>query len=348
MKDAVKFSIIVPVYKAEAYLDECIKSVLGQSYQNFELILIDDGSPDNSGAICDSYAKSDSRLRVLHKPNSGAFHSRCCGLEMVTGDYVLFLDSDDYIDKGSLEMLSGYIAQYGADCIIYGLKWLKESGTEEIICHEAYQNRLITDKAEVFRLVMCDGIYNSLCRKCVRASCFRGRDFSACYHIRRGEDRIQSEEILENAASFLFIPETPYFYRVNPGSVTHDLNMDGYRASFVVEQRSVALIERLGLFTEEDYDRLRNHLLDAQVIELKRLSRHCSSNWEVVKAIDSIRSHSFFESFLSPGYRVCSDIPGITISRGLRRRLNSLLVTLLGLRQYGLIIFICRHVFKAR
>ena len=90
------------------------------------------------------------------------------------------------------------------------------------------------------------------------------------------------------------------------------------------------------------------HLLDAQVIELKRLSRHCSSNREAVKAIDSIRSHSFFESFLSPGYRVCSDIPGITISRGLRRRLNSLLVTLLGLRQYGLIIFICRHVFKAR
>ena len=245
-------------------------------------------------------------------------------------------------------MLSGYIAQYNADCIIYGLNWLKPEGVERIICHEAYQNRLITDKAEVFRLVMCDGIYNSLCRKCVRSSCFRGQDFSDCYHIRQGEDRIQSEEILENAESFLFIPETPYFYRVNPSSVTHDLNMDGYRANFTVEQRSVDLIKKLGIFDAEDFDRLRNYILDDQVIELKRISRYCSNSREAYSAMDNIRSHSFFESFLSPGYRSCSDIPGINISRGIRRRLNSLLIVLLRCRLYSLVIFICRHIFKAR
>ena len=88
-------SIIIPVYKAEAYLDNCMKSVLNQSYRNLEVILVDDGSPDHSGALCDRYAEEDSRVRVIHKKNGGAADARNCGLDVASGEYVAFVDSDD-------------------------------------------------------------------------------------------------------------------------------------------------------------------------------------------------------------------------------------------------------------
>jgi len=344
----VKFSILVPVYNVEAYIRECVDSVLQQSYPNFELILVDDGSPDNSGSICDDYAVRDNRIRVFHKPNGGLMHTRRFALEKALGDYIVFLDSDDYLALNTLEVLRKNIDSFGADCIIYGLSWLHPDGIQNFPGPEAYFNRLITDKAEILQIVMCNNLYNSLCRKCVRASCFKNMDFSNCYHIRRGEDRVQTEEILENAESFLFIPDILYCYRVNPSSITHNLNLDGYKADFEVQQRSVEFFNKFDFCTAEDFNRLRNSFLDELVIELKRLSRYCSSTAESCRAMESIRKHGFYENFLSLGYRSCRSIPGINSSRGIRRWLNSLIIFLLSHRLYSLVIFICRHVFKAR
>lgn len=92
----MKFSIIIPVYKVEQYLDECVRSVLCQTYPDFEVILVDDGSPDNCPAMCDGYAAEDSRVKVIHKTNGGLSDARNAGLKIATGDYVAFLDSDDY------------------------------------------------------------------------------------------------------------------------------------------------------------------------------------------------------------------------------------------------------------
>lgn len=348
MKTDIKFSILVPVYKAEDYIVECIQSVLEQSYQNFELILVDDGSPDRSGTICDEYAAKDERIKVFHKANGGALQSRCFAVEKACGDYIVFLDSDDFLYGNALEVLHSRIAETGADCIFYGISWIKPEGTLHWPCHKFYCNRLICDKAEVLRPVMCDGTYNSICRKCVKASCFKGRDLSRMYHIRRGEDRLQSEEILENAESFLFIPDCLYFYRTNPGSVTQEQNYDGFRADFTVEESGHALLERLGLFTEEDYNRLRNHLLDALAVELKRISRYCSTGAERRASFDSIVTAPYFRRFLAIGYKSCSYVPDTYLSAGIRRHLNALLFILLKLRLYGPLSFVCRHVFKAR
>ena len=95
-------SVITPIYKAERFLDKCISSVLTQSYTNFELLLIDDGSPDNSGAICDKYAKNDSRIKVFHKKNGGVSSARNYGLDLAQGEFILFLDSDDYLSQDAL------------------------------------------------------------------------------------------------------------------------------------------------------------------------------------------------------------------------------------------------------
>lgn len=101
----VKYSVIVPVYKVEAVLPRCIESILNQTVPDFELILIDDGSPDRSGAICDEYAEKDERIRVIHQQNGGVSRARNAGLDAAQGQYVVFVDSDDYINKEFLEIL---------------------------------------------------------------------------------------------------------------------------------------------------------------------------------------------------------------------------------------------------
>ena len=92
-----KISVIVPVYKAEKFLSNCIKSILNQTYHDLEVILVDDGSPDSSGQICEEYAKKDNRIKVIHQKNAGVAAARNVGLDLATGDYITFVDSDDYI-----------------------------------------------------------------------------------------------------------------------------------------------------------------------------------------------------------------------------------------------------------
>lgn len=111
-------SVIVPVYKAEKYLDECIQSVLSQTYSDFELILVDDGSPDKSGKICDRYAKEDSRIKVFHQQNGGVCRARNMGLDALGGEYYMFLDSDDTLSKNALEVLFKDITENNADVAI--------------------------------------------------------------------------------------------------------------------------------------------------------------------------------------------------------------------------------------
>lgn len=346
MNNNIKFSIMTPVYKVERYLPECIESVLGQTYGNFEFILVDDGSPDHSGEICDEYAKKDSRIRVFHKPNGGLMHTRRYALERAQGDYYVFLDSDDYLSLDTLETLSRYIAESGADCVIYGLEWLRPEGTSHIKCSSYDCGRVITDKRELYNIVFNDEAYNSLCRKCAKASCFDGRDHSRYYHIKRGEDLLQSLEIIENAGSFLFIPETLYCYRVNPASITHSDSYEGYRANFEVRETVLEFLGKSGVFTEEDYDRLRNNDMDRVAVELKRICRYAPTREAKREAIASIRDSAYYKHFLEPGYRPASPLPGDERPDGLRAFTNRLTAKLLAARRYDAIITLNGLMYK--
>ena len=346
MDASVKFSILVPVYNVEKYIRECIDSVLKQGYGNFELVLVDDGSTDTSGLICDEYAAKDERIKVFHKPNGGLMSARRTGIANAAGDYFIFVDSDDFIAENTLEVLAENIAKTGADCIVYGIKWLKPGGTASIRCREEYCGRLIEDKAYVLNIMLNDASYNSLCRKCVKASCFDGRDFSSCFHIKSGEDRVQSEEILENAKSFLFISDVLYFYRVNDSSITHSISYDGYKADFTVEERSLKLLEKLGLFTEDDYNRFRNFALDSLVMELKRLSRFCSDMENSVMGLDSIRESGYYKAFLSKGYKKAPALPGVIECGGLRRLFNRIAVALLHTGAYRALVYFNKYIYR--
>ena len=168
-------SIIVPVYKVEPYLDKCVSSIVNQTYKNLEIILVDDGSPDNCPAMCDTWAEKDDRIRVIHKLNGGLSDARNAGVAAATGEFVAFVDSDDWIDIRYVEYLHQAILQTGADISACDLREVydesavdddpvtmpqvevaaPEDAIEDILhnrrfravaCNKLYANRLLTDK----------------------------------------------------------------------------------------------------------------------------------------------------------------------------------------------------------
>lgn len=117
-----KVSVIVPLYKAEKYIHRCVDSILAQTFTDWELLLIDDGSPDRSGEICDEYARKDNRIRVFHKKNGGVSSARNLGLDNMRGEYVTFVDADDWIDSNNASVCMSIIATNQLDILQYSFK----------------------------------------------------------------------------------------------------------------------------------------------------------------------------------------------------------------------------------
>lgn len=124
----VLISVIVPVYKVEQYLSRCIDSIIHQTYRNLEIILVDDGSPDRCGEICDEYAERDNRIKVIHKENGGLSDARNVALDVMTGEYVIFVDSDDWIDCEACETVLHKIIEEQADIVVFGYSGIDSSG----------------------------------------------------------------------------------------------------------------------------------------------------------------------------------------------------------------------------
>ena len=133
MKKNIRVSIIIPVYKVEKYLKDCIESVINQTYRNIEIILVDDGSPDNCPKICDNYQNKDKRIKVIHKENGGLSMARNTGLDYATGDYVWYIDSDDKIILTAVQELVDVINEYNADLICFNYKEIIEDTNDEFI-----------------------------------------------------------------------------------------------------------------------------------------------------------------------------------------------------------------------
>ncbi|EGP5645524.1 glycosyl transferase family 2 [Enterococcus faecium] len=145
-----EISIIVPVYKVEPYLRKCVDSILAQTFTDFEVILVDDGSPDNSGKICDEYASKDSRVRVIHKKNGGLSSARNAGIDVARGKYLGFVDSDDYIEKDMYELLYDNIVKEQADLSICGVYDLYANREPKILTPQY----MVLSKIEAMKMIL--------------------------------------------------------------------------------------------------------------------------------------------------------------------------------------------------
>lgn len=143
-----KVSIVVPVYNVEKYLDRCVQSLLNQTLEEIEIILVDDGSPDNCPQLCDDYACKDSRVQVIHKQNAGLGMACNSGLEIATGEFIAFCDSDDWVDRDMYETMYKSALKYNADMVMSGIRIVYQDGKESIMSHfESFA--VISDKADI-------------------------------------------------------------------------------------------------------------------------------------------------------------------------------------------------------
>jgi len=158
-------SVIIPVYKVENYLARCVDSILGQTYTELEVILVDDGSPDASGSICDRYALQDSRVRVIHKENGGLSSARNVGIDMAAGEYITFVDSDDWIESDAYEHLLGLMEQYQVKLVCGGNYDVDDQTGNKTLGVCPQKEELITAEEMVRRMFRWQGCDSSVCDK---------------------------------------------------------------------------------------------------------------------------------------------------------------------------------------
>ena len=215
-------SIIIPVYNVESYLDRCVDSVLKQSFQDIEILLIDDGSTDKSGLLCDRWAEKDNRVRVIHKVNEGVSAARNIGLDQANGDYIAFVDSDDFIDANMIETLYNTLQIKHADMCICGFVFVDEFGNP---LAEENQSSPITDEIltgfEVIQKLAGDRgwFYHLAWNKLYRKDLFSDIRFPK--GIICGEDAFIAHRLLGKCSIVACISDTYYYYTQRNQSVTH-------------------------------------------------------------------------------------------------------------------------------
>ena len=295
-------SVIVPVYNVQAYLPQCMESLLSQSYQALEIILIDDGSTDGSGALCDAYGAKDRRVRVIHKENGGAASAKNAGLRVATGEYLSFVDSDDYLAPDAYSFLVEQLEIYGADVVQSGYRDVFPDHEEDrIAMAEVCQYQAM----EYLRRFTEDWTCALLWDKLYRRSLFDGIFFEEGHIV---DDEFFTYQGIMNAQLVVFVPRVVYNYRQRRSSVT--LRPDSQKRIVLdklnyLQKRRKNVTERLPELTEyyeENFVRMllwlskdpystQESLRQIKLLVKNYLSgpKHCRHHWSVWLGLLRIR-----------------------------------------------------------
>lgn len=254
-------SIIVPVYNAERYIYQCLDSILKQTYTNFEVILVDDGSTDKSGVICDEYAKKDTRFKVIHQENGGVSVARQTGTDAATGEYTIHIDPDDWVDETMLEELFTKAKETNADMVICDFVIEDNIGT-----HYCSQNPGKDISAEnVLKKILFQQMHGSCWNKLVKRACYNGISFSPT-HICILEDELFNIRVLTRDIKVTYLAKAFYHYRLNNNnSLCHSLSNKSLNSEIdVVTEIETLLLNECSFINPEDfYVKKKNVLFDA-------------------------------------------------------------------------------------
>lgn len=260
-------SIVVPVYNAEKYLEQCLNSIQNQTYKNFEVILVNDGSMDHSESICKSFVEGDSRFRYFLKSNGGASSARNFGLDHVRGDFITFIDADDWVDENHLEVLINNIRENNSDMAVSSIKKFDNVSNFEIRVHlkqEKYllnYNKLNREEFLVIlpKLILASNSYKiSVCKLFKKELAYETRfDNSLIY----GEDTEFFFNLYCNMDSISYVDEVTYVYRLHDESSSSKFGQLHMEQELAIYKKMYERIEKLGLPTIHYVNTLRN-LLD--------------------------------------------------------------------------------------
>ncbi|MGI6657903.1 MAG: glycosyltransferase family 2 protein [Dethiobacteraceae bacterium] len=231
-----KISIIVPVYNVENYINKCIESLIAQTLSDIEIILVNDGSTDKSGNICNDYAAVDNRIIVIHQMNKGVSAARNKGIEAATGEWITFVDADDWVDSSMCELVYGYAKKYDVDLVMWNHYWnypekevLTTMFEEEIKFFQKDQiqdiQRIIIESYSSNGNLVSNATF-VWCKLWNREIINRLSDYWFNINLKWGEDQDFNLRLLEKTSKIIFINKNLYHYRINMNSVTNAFNLN--------------------------------------------------------------------------------------------------------------------------
>lgn len=241
-------SVIVPVYNAEAYLEKSINSLLAQTFKDFELLLVDDGSTDASGELCDAFAQADTRVRVFHKTNEGVSATRQFGLEQARGEYTIHADPDDWVEPDMLEKLYTKAKAEDADMVIcdYYVEFGKKTELKR-------QQPSALDSETVLR-EMFQRLHGSLCNKLVKRACYKDFQISFPPEIHYSEDLYVVVSLLLHPIKVAYVPRAFYHYNqtANPNSISRSANKRTYEWFVTANEKISSLLDETRFAVEKE------------------------------------------------------------------------------------------------
>lgn len=226
MNELPLVSVIVPIYNVEKYLDRCVESIVNQSYSNLEIILVDDGSPDGCPQKCDTWAKKDNRITVVHQKNRGAAGARNTGIDIATGDFIGFVDPDDYIYPNMYEVMVNDAKLYAADLIIIGAEKVYDDGTKHYVGPGV--GTMVLSSSQAFQYINLPGYFDiAPWSKMGRSDLFKGLRFPV--EEKTSEDYPVAFSLLARSKKIIYNSDPYYAYCQHAGTLSHYVSDAKYR-----------------------------------------------------------------------------------------------------------------------
>lgn len=274
----VEFSIIVPIYNIELYLEQCIESIINQTIKNFEIILVDDGSSDSSPEICERYKAIDNRIKVIHKKNGGLVSARQAGVSIAEGEYILCVDGDDWISNNYVESFKNIINKFNPDIICCGFVQVYTDHEKLYYLREkhGYYNREKIEK-EIFPSLISGkngvGFEPTVWAKAFRKKIYKTQQLSINPKIKIGEDGACTIPCIFNASSLYIMQECNYYYRFNANSMTK-------------EKKS---------FSWEGIEEIYNHLINQ--LDINEYNFREQLYWRMIHSIFNVAVSQFYTGY---------------------------------------------------
>jgi len=299
------FSVLIPVYNVENYLEKCVESVLCQTFQDFEIILVDDGSTDDSGKICDSLEERAVGIRVLHKNNEGLMMARRAGIELAQGEYLVFLDSDDSWVNNALQIIFDNYNKYQCDLLIYN--YTREETNSCVKNPAAFTSETIFKEDNRKDFLLCalgrDKV-NSMWIKAVKCSLMQKDKTNYIKYAgliyNSGEDIFQSISLYFLAEKIVYIDEALVHYNVSvPTSITASFNIKKFESLEVIYYKKLEYLQNYGYFDADIVELISMTTLNKVIHLLLTNLNNCKINKsDKIEFINDIRSRKWIENLL--------------------------------------------------
>lgn len=297
----VKFILLAPVYNVENYVDKFVQSILSQTFSDFELILVDDGSTDRSGTICDLLSKTDRRIVVLHKKHEGLMTARQYDLRYTKMKYaqpsettqqyiVINLDSDDTMKPFALERIHEAFSHNPCDMVIYGYDRTQNNKVLHTYERQGLPSTIISDRRKLYVKVLIEGGYSTLWRKAMLLQAIPDEDYSSYYSIQLGEDVIQSLAMYKAAKRVMFLEESLYNYEKNPSSLTCNVHQNFFDPEMTVEREVEKFLIEENVLTQEDWDLFHQMMfnrLSGKIVYIIRMKRNYHEKLDCLHQLSS-------------------------------------------------------------